>query len=201
MLEELKYALFNIDDYNLYRNYDQKANTLKFIYKDVIVYGTDKNISVFYDANDTQTMIELKYINKSNSLKTFDKVSSAINYMRYLSNITTDPRYELYYYFIYKLKVEEVSFNVMSFGLTNNTSTDSFLIRCDIGGLKIRGNKVNYNFVIVFKSNYKCELQFYPERPLWNEGKICPESDIDKVLVYILNLNVNNYEDILLKES
>lgn len=44
-------------------------------------------------------------------------------------------------------------------------------------------------------------MRFIPEKPVWNEGKEYPKSDVDEIIEYILNLNVDTYEDIPLIES
>lgn len=201
MLEELKYALFNIDNYELYRDFTIENNDIKFVYNYVMVHGTQDKIFVFYDFEEMKITKQLKYINKNNTLKIFNKVSSAINYMKYLSNVTTDIRYELYHYFMFKLKELDIQYKVLLFNPVNNYTVEDMMLRCDISDLSIQGQKVKYNFIVIFKKDGKCKLSFYPENPVWDEGKDCPETEIDKVIDYILNLKVDNYKDIPLKES
>lgn len=201
MLEELKYALFNINNYELHRSFITENDNIKFVYNYVIVHGTNDEIFVFYDFEEMKVTKQLKYIGKNNSLKTFDRVSSAMDYMKYLANVTTDIRYELYHYFMFKLKEYKIIYRSMAFNTVNNISLEEMMLRCDINNISIRGHKVKYNFIIIFKKDSKCKLSFYPENPLWDEGKDCPEVDVDKVIEYILNLKVDNYEDIPLIES
>lgn len=201
MLEELKYALFNIDNYELYRSFIIEGDNIKFAYNYVIVHSTNDKILVFYDFEEMKVTKQLKYIDKNNSLKTFDRVSSAIAYMKYLSNVTTDIRYELYHYFIFKLEEHKIVYKNFSFNTVNNISLKEMMLRCDINDISIRGQKVRYNFIIIFKKDSTCKLSFYPENPIWDEGKDCTEFDVDNIIEYILNLKVDKYEDIPLIES
>lgn len=205
LIEKLKNAIFNISDFE-YINFSQNFKTIKFIYHDVVVYGNENenSISVFYDAEEMGVLTHLKFINKENTLKVFNNVFDALNYMKYLSKATCDIKYELYHYFLYRLKEIELNYNCFSFGLSRrypNYSEENLSIRCNIGDLTIRERKVKYNFLIIFKNDGSCRFSFYPEEPVWNEEKICPKKDIDKILDYILNLKVDNYEDIPLIES
>lgn len=201
MLEEIKYSIFSICNYDLYRNFEERDNSIKFVYKSVILYGAENNISVYYDADDMRATRKLQFINKNNTLKTFSIVSAAMAYMKYLSNVTTDIRYELYHYFMFKLKEYKIVYRNLSFNTVNNILLEDMMLRCDIHDLSIKGNKVKYNFVIIFRKDGKCDLSFYPENPVWDEGKDCPETEVDKVIDYILNLKVDSYDDIPLKES
>ncbi|MBK1897379.1 hypothetical protein [Chryseobacterium paridis] len=201
MLEEIKYSLFDFDDYNLNRNFEQSDNYVKYVYKNVIVFGTEENISVYYDVEDMRTTKKLQFINKYNTLKKFNNTYAAISYTKYLSNVTTDIRYEMYHYFMYQLKESEIEYKTLLFNPVNNYTIEDMMLRCDISDLSIKGRKVKYNFIIILKKDGKCNLSFYPENPVWDEGKDCPETDVDKIIEYILNLNIDNYDDIPLIES
>ncbi|WP_288445556.1 hypothetical protein [uncultured Chryseobacterium sp.] len=204
MIEKLKYALFSIPDYDIYRRYFQTSDSIIVYYNNVIVKATNKDISVYYDPEDPLISKNLKYINKDNTIKSFDDISPAIDYMNYLSSVTSDIRYTLYHYFFFKLQDVGISYNYLSFGLAGNYpnyNENNLSIRCDFGDLSIMNKKVKYNCIIIFNSDGSSRFSFYPEEPAWNEEKICPKKDIDKILEYILNLKVDNYKDIPLMES
>lgn len=204
MIEKLKYALFSIPDYDIYRKYFQAKDSITIYYNNVIIKATDREVSVYYDPEEPLVAKDLKYINKDNTIKSFDDVPSSIDYMNYLSLVTSDIRYTSYHYFLYRLKELELSYDYFSFGLAGdypNYSEENLSIRCDISDISIKENKVKFNFVITFDKDYKCKLWFYPENPIWNEGKKCPKRDVDKIIEYILNLKVDNYDDIPLIES
>ncbi|UCA59362.1 hypothetical protein KB553_20445 [Chryseobacterium rhizoplanae] len=203
MIERLKNAIFNISDFE-YINFYQNSESIKFIYYDVIVHGNKDSILVFYDAEEMGVFNKLRFINKKNSLEKFNTISDALNYMKYLSKVASDIRYETYHYFIYKLKETKIDTRNISFGFGGNYanySKENLSIRCDISDISIKENKIKFNFVVTFDKDYKCKLWFYPENPVWNEGKECPETDVDKIIEYILNLKVYSYDDIPLKES
>lgn len=203
MIEKIKNAIFNIPNFE-YINFSQNSKGIKFIYYDVIVFGNKDSISVFYDSEEMGVFNKLQFINKKNSLETFNEISDALNYMNYLSKVVNDIRYETYHYFFYKMKEAKISNINISFGFGGhypNSSKEDLIIRCDVSDLSINEKKVKYNFVVTFDKNYKCKLSFYPEDPIWDEGKDCPETDVDNIIEYILNLNVDNYEDIPLIES
>ncbi|WP_153391724.1 hypothetical protein [Chryseobacterium vaccae] len=203
MIEKLKNAIFNISDFE-YINFVQNSKSIKFIYHDVIVYGYKDSISVFYDDAEMGVLTQLKFINKENSLKTFSDISNALDYMKYLSKVTSEIKYASYHYFLYRLKEIEFNYTHFSFGLVGcypNYSKENLSIRCDFGGLSIMNKQVRYNCLIIFNNDGSCKFSFYPENPEWNEEKICPKRDVDKIIEYILNLKVDNYDDIPLIES
>ena len=203
MIEKLKNAIFSLSDLE-YISFFQNSDSIKFIYYDVVIYGCKDSISVFYDSEEMGVFNKLKFLSKINSLKEFNEITDAFNYMKYLSKVTNDVRYETYHYFIYKMKQAKIKNNNISFDLSggySNYSEESLSIRCDISDLNINGFNVKYNFIVTFNRNYKCKLWFYPENPTWNESKECPKTNIDEIIDYILNLKVDNYEGIPLKES
>ena len=205
LIEKLKNAIFNIPDFE-YINFFQNSKSIKFIYHDVIVCGdeNENSISVFYDAEEMGVFTQLKLINKENSLKIFNNILDALNYMKYLSKVTSDVKYTSYHYFLHRLKEIEFNYNYFSFSLAAsypNSSQEDLSIRCELGDLVVKNKKVKYNCFVIFKNDASCRFSFYPENPIWNEEKICPKRDVDKIIEYILNLKVDNYDDIPLIES
>lgn len=203
LIEKLKYAIFAIADFEDI-NFEQKSESIRFIYNDVVVYGNENSISVFYDAEEMGVLTRLKSINKENTLKVFKSIPDAFNYMIYLSKVTSDIKYTLYHYFLYRLKEINLIYNSLSFKLVGNFqnySGEKIGIRCTLKDLSIEGRKLKYNFLIIFKNDKSCRFSFYPEEAAWSEEKICPKRDVDKIIEYILNLKVDNYDDIPLIES
>ncbi|MBW8521894.1 hypothetical protein K0U91_05355 [Chryseobacterium chendengshani] len=200
MIEDLKYALFNIGDWDLYLNYKQSDDDLIFTYKNITIQGKRNKINVFYDGDSSSNIGNLKYLNKINSYKSFGDTATAVNYIKYLSKILSDSRYEIYHYFLFKLAISNIKFKCITFSVVNNTSIDTFRIRCDISQVTVNSSFVDYNFVIIFKKNYECELSFYPKQPLWDEMKRCPKTNVDDIIDFILEINVDSYVDIPLTE-
>ncbi|MCY1660767.1 hypothetical protein [Chryseobacterium sp. SL1] len=206
MIENLKYALFSIPEYLNLKSlkYFQTDDNITIYYKNVIVKATNDEISVFYDSEEHFVTKGLKYLDKNTTLKIFTDIPSAINYMNYLSLVTSDIKYTLYHYFLFKSNKLGINYKSLSFVLVGNYSNDSednLSIRCEIGNLTVKNRKVKYNCLIIFNNDGSCRFSFYPEKPLWNEEKICPKRDVDKIIDYTLNLKVDNYEDIPLIES
>lgn len=100
MIEDLKYALLSIPNYDLHINYTERKDSIKSVYHDIVIEGFENHISVFYDPNERWVYKKLQYLNKENSIKKFQSVSAAMGYMKYLSKVTEDVRYELYHYFV-----------------------------------------------------------------------------------------------------
>ncbi|HCN48446.1 MAG TPA: hypothetical protein DIT10_05020 [Chryseobacterium sp.] len=205
VIEKLKNAIFNISDFE-YINFLQTPKSIRFVYYDVIVYGeeNENSISVFYDAEEMGVFTQLKFINKKNSLKIFNDVSDALNYMKYLSKVTSDIKYASYHYFLHRLKEIELYYSYFSFDLSGSSpdsSQENQSIRCNFGDITIKDKKVKYNCLIIFKYDGSCRFSFYPEEPAWNEEKICPKRNVDQIIEYLLNLKVENYEEIPLIES
>lgn len=75
------------------------------------------------------------------------------------------------------------------------------LILCTICDLMLNEKALKYNFNFIASKYNACKLEFFPEKPLWNEHKLCPERTVDDIINYIKNLNVYHYDDIPLKEE
>lgn len=197
MLEELRYALFAFFGNGISHYFICENDKIEFIYDDITLMGFEEKILVFYESNKMGVLRKSTYLNKENTMKVFYKVSSAISYLEYLAKVIVDNKYELYHYFLFKLRAMHFNYKSMSFSIVS----DNTAIRCDISRLDLNGNRLQYNFIFISKNDSSCTLSFYPEQPLWNEGKICPESDVDKILDYIKTLSVYNYDEIPLKEK
>jgi hypothetical protein len=194
MIEELKYTLLGTYNDNIL-SFIQTNNSLKFTYYNLIIESIENKIIVYYDSDEIMGQ-KLEYLNKKNTLKIFTKVSSAINYVKYLLKVVTDSQFELYHYFLFKLKEIKLTYDSLFFMIS-----DSGAIRCDVSDLMLNGNILKYNFIFIITKDSSFELKFHPKKPIWNEGKICPKKNIDEIIDYIMYLNTLHYDEITLKEQ
>ena len=200
MIEELKYSVFNLFENDLYQDFTIEKNRISFFYNNIIVVEvSNKEISVFYDSDVIEELKTNRYLNKINTLEIFHEVSPAINYLKYLFKVLKNIKYELYHYFLYKIKELKFNYDALQFCIVNNDTANP-AIRCEISGLDLERKPLLYNFLFIVTNDGQCQLSFYPEKPLWNEGKVCLETEIDRILDYVKNLNVQHYDDIPLKE-
>jgi hypothetical protein len=197
MLEELKYALLNFSEQEIHIHFKQSKNGIEFVHYNVVLEGIENVISVFCDPAVRTALPEPKYLNKANTEEKFQSVSAAINYLKYMAKVVTDFRYEQYHYFIFKLKEINLDFKRLHFMISSGNEA----IRCDMGELVLDGKPLKYNFIFIATKNEFCELVFYPENPLWDEGKICPVKDVEDIIKYILNIKTDDYDGIPLKET
>jgi hypothetical protein len=203
MLEELKFALLSISGNNEthldFWNFWESNTSIQFVYMKITVEGYEDRILVCYDYDPGKVLgaQKLNYLNRENTLKTFTNVPSAIAYMKYLSIATWDIKFELYYYFLFKIKELKLEYEGMSFAITG---LERQFIRCALGGLKLNGLVIGFNLLIVFSSDGASELRFYPEDPIWEEGKVCPETQIDKIIESFILYSTYRYDEIPLKE-
>lgn len=197
MLEELKYALFAFHEQEIHCHFSQKANSIKFVHYSIVLQGSENEISVFHDPTLAVANHKSRFLNKTNTQKKFQSVPEAINYLKYLAKAATDSRYEQYHYFLFKLREIKLEYGRLNFGIVNDNSA----IRCDMGELVLGGKPLKYNFVFVAYKNRVCNLTFYPENPIWDEGKPCPEAEVDGIVKYISHLDVDDYDGIALKEE
>ncbi len=206
ILEELKYALINLncsDELTLkpfLEHFYMKEGVLIAKVRNVILEGTENEIVVLFDNNSYLYPERLEFLNKENTIKTFQNHYSAIEYLKYLVRATKDVRFEMFHYFQYKLK--EIGFEYESWGFcyTNNESLEKLIVNFSLGNIIKNGNKMNFSIHIRFFKNKTCILTYHPEKPLWDEGKICPERQLDKILNFVKKLNVIHYDDIPLNE-
>ena len=197
MIDELKYNLLPLLGDKECTEFSEGKNRLSFIYSNVKIEGTNSQIIVFYEPNLIGTSQKSAYLNKENTLKAFYDVTRSISYLKYLIFLLSDARHEVHYYFIHKLKELNITHD---FSQLTSTGNDQYL-RCDISGLSLEGKPLNYNYLLIIGRNNLCRFSFYPEEPLWNEGKTCSENDIVKIMDYIKNMETLNYEDIQIKEA
>lgn len=206
MLEELKYVLLNLHNKNLVSGFSQftiKDSAIRIIYCDIIVEGYEDKVLVYYD-NDTTIMgvyKRLQYLNKENTLRIFENVSIAMEYLHYLVKTAEDIRFELFHYFLFRLDEIKFKYNELDFGVSRNFSFEELIVNCTLSCIELNGNKLQYTLHIMFFNDNTCKLSFIPQEPLWNEGKVCPETQIDRILHYIKTLNAYNYKDIPLNET
>ncbi|MEZ4884907.1 MAG: hypothetical protein R3E32_09295 [Chitinophagales bacterium] len=205
ILEDLKYALLNLycsDGINPFlEHFYMSENKLLATCRNVILEGRENGIDVFFDNSLYLPPNRLEYLNKENTLKTFQSPCSAIEYLHYLIRATKDVRFEMYHYFIYKLQEIGIEYESWSFYYTNNESLEQLIVNSGISNIKKNKKKLNFNIHIMFFKNNTCQMTFLPEEPLWNEGKACPDTYINNIIYYMKKLNVHHYDDIPLNET
>ncbi|MEN4762901.1 hypothetical protein ABEG63_21475 [Chryseobacterium sp. C39-AII1] len=204
-IENLKMTLFNlycstgISPFFDSLSFDNGKITAKN--RNVCIEGNEEEIIVFFDENLYLYPKKLQYLTKDNTYKTFQTINFALEYFQYIVRATNDMRFELYHYFLYELQKVGITNDSWNFHYTNNENMENMIINLGIFNLRKFNKKLFFNIEILFFKENVCKLSFIPEKPLWNEGKICPQRDVDKIIEYILNLKVDNYEDIPLIES
>ena len=205
ILEDLKYALLNLygsDEANPFlEHFYMSEGKLIATCRNITLEGHENGIDVFFDNSLHLPPKQLEYLNKENTLKTFQSPSSAIEYFHYLIRASKDVRFEMYHYFISKLQEIGIEYESWSFYYTNNESLERLIVNSGISNIKKNKKKLNFNIHIMFFKNNACQMTFFPENPLWNEGKVCPETQIDKILNYVKKLNFESYDDIPLNET
>ncbi|WP_426482396.1 hypothetical protein [Chryseobacterium sp. R2ACT005] len=169
--------------------------------RNVCIEGNEKEIIVFFDESLYLYPKKILYLKKENTYKTFQSINFALEYFQYLIRATNDIRFELYHYFLYRLQKNGITNDSWNFHYTNNENMESIILNLSIFGLTKGDKKLFFNIEVLFFKENMCKLRFIPEQPAWNEGKTCPETDVDKIIAYVLNLRVDNYKDIPLIES
>ena len=195
MVEDLRFALINLDKDGDFSHFEECSNGLIAVYRNIVISGMENEICVYFDSNEMGVLEESKYLDKQNTLKSFSDIYLALNYLKYLSKVKENIRYELYHCFLFKIKELEYTYDVLQLNVANE------FIRCDFSNLKTQVTSLCYNFIFVSQENGLCELRFYPEKPLWDESKVCPENNINRIVDYISHLKATKYENIPLKEE
>ena len=205
IFEELKLALLNLycsDNTDpFFEHFWMLEDKVFATTNNVMIVGDETNIVVYFDENLHSPIKPLQYLSKDNTSKEFQTSYSAIEYFKYLLRATKDVRFELYHYFLSMLKKMGIKYSSRSFRYTNNEKLECLVLNLNLSVYEIDKLNVNLFIHIKFFINNTCEMIFIPEEPLWNEGKVCPETQIDRILHYIKALNAYNYKDIPLNET
>lgn len=194
MIEEIKYFLISLSENDF--DFKQLDNCLKIGYNGIVVEEKSEEIVIYFNSEDPLLFEKSKYLNKVNTIKHFSDISLGMNYIKYLNKIIPDIKYELYHYFMFKLKEIVLNYKYLNFSIVSENTA----IRCDLGKLDLDGKSLSYNFIFVANNNDSCKLTFYPEKPLWDEGKVCPKNNVDEIIHYIKALKVFDYDSIPLEE-
>lgn len=203
-LEDLKYTLLNLycsDGANpLLEHFYMDEGKIVAKCRNVVLEGRENEIDVYFDNSSYLYPKKLEYLNRENTLKTFQASHSAIEYLHYLIRATKDVRFELFHYFLFKIQEIKIEYKSWSFYYTNNKNLDQLIINLGIGKITIKGKVLNFDFHIMFFKSGTCQLTFHPEKPVWDEGKVCPETQIDSIIDFITNITDYYYEAIPLNE-
>lgn len=204
-IENLKVKLFNLycsaGVNPFFESFYAQNGKIIAVNRNVHIEANEKEINVFFDESLYLYPKGIQYLTKENTYKTFQSISFALEYFQYIVRATNDIRFEVYHYFLYKLQKNGIINGSWDFHYTNNENMESMILNLGIFDLMKGDKKLYFNIEILFFKENMCKMKFIPEKPTWNEGKVCPKSDVDEIIEYICNLKVNNYEDIPLIES
>lgn len=204
-IENLKVTLFNLycsaGVNPFFESFYAQNGKIIAVNRNVHIEANEKEINVFFDESLYLYPKGIQYLTKENTYKTFQSISFALEYFQYIVRATNDIRFEVYHYFLYKLQKNGIINGSWDFHYTNNENMESMILNLGIFDLMKGDKKLYFNIEILFFKENMCKMKFIPEKPTWNEGKVCPKSDVDEIIEYICNLKVNNYEDIPLIES
>jgi hypothetical protein len=203
MIEEMKFALLAESTNGAIGGYfgvfwlSNTCIRLDLTY--ILIEEFEGGIQVYFDDEKAKYFGHRKidYLNRQNSLRTFTSVSSAVGYVKYLCLAAIDAKLEQYHYFLFRLRELKITYEGMSYV---NTGMESEFIRCEIGGIQLDEVPVGYNLLVLFSQDGTTRLSFYPKEPQWNEGKDCPETELDRILDYFLRFSGYKYDDIPLQE-
>lgn len=196
MIDDLKISLLGQFNYANFSKFQITEDSLFVVSNHVAIEAFDDEITIYCTCQKDVDNNRKAFLTKENTIKRFSSVSSSLNYIKYLLKVLKDVKLQLYTVFLFEMKKMDFEFKNVDFFITSNSS-----LRCDLNGLKCKTRKIQYNLIFIARDDYYCELNFYPENPLWDEVKLCPETEIFNILAFISNLKVDNYSDIKLIEQ
>jgi hypothetical protein len=78
---------------------------------------------------------------------------------------------------------------------------EHLILNTGVADIKKKGLELDFSIQIQLYKNNTCLLYFVSPDVLWNEGKICPGTQLHKALDYVQNLNVGKYDEIPIEET
>jgi hypothetical protein len=207
-MEYLKCALLNLywskAPHGFFERFNTEGNELFAKHGNVVLKGCDDQIDVFFENPSENSRRRWEYLTPENTFKRFQSPPAALEYLHYLIRATNDVRFEMYHYFIFKLQEIGMEYKYWSFDYTyyyGKVDLEHLIVNTGVGDLKKKGLELNFSIQIELFKNNTCQLIFVSPEPLWNEAKICPETQLHKVLDYVQNLNVCEYDEIPIEET
>lgn len=156
----------------------------------------DKKIFVYYNEErigNNFVSDKKQYLNRESTLREFNAVEDAFDYIEYLENLIKYKQLEQFFYLEYKSKKTELSLcQKFSLKIVNNNSTDNYIIRIDCSGF-------DFYLTICFFANYQFEADFTPAAKNWSSHKIKRYNHIDDLFFDLEQFTT--YESIAIKES
>ncbi|AWK04514.1 hypothetical protein HYN56_09830 [Flavobacterium crocinum] len=198
-LEKFKIKVFNTlkkKNELRYLDYeiDLSKNRSRFNFGNDIYLEFDHKIFVYYKEEEVLNNSgygKRQYLSRENTLREFDSIEDAFDYIEYLQNIIACKQLEQFFYFEFKVRNQSL-FQNFSFKIVNNKSTDDYIIRIDSSGS-------DFYIVICFFATYEFKVDFTPTDENWVKHKIKRYNHIDDL---IANLECfTSYDLITIEES
>lgn len=207
-MENLKYALFNLHyskgGYGFFGDFYTKGNELFAKHVNVTLKAYDDQIDVFFENPSDRYSRRCDYLTRENTFKRFQSPHAAIEYLHYLIRATNDVRFEMYHYFMFKLQEIGIEYNYWTFDYSfyyGKLDLEHLIVTIAVSDLKKKGLELNFAIHIQLYKNNTCLLYFVAPEVLWNEGKVCPETQLHQALDYLQNLNCCEYDKIPIEET
>jgi hypothetical protein len=188
-LESFNVKVFNIlklKDELKYLDYevDLSKNISRFNFSNGIYLGFDQKIYVYYTEEEVlnHSLYGVKqYLNYDTTLKQFDIVEDALEYIEYLQNLIKYKQLEQFFYFECKSKKTiQTLWKKFSLKIVNNQKVDDYVVRIDMSGL-------DFFVTICFFAAYEFEVDFIPADKNWSTHKTKKYLHIDDLFVDLEN--------------
>ncbi|MFB9077060.1 hypothetical protein ACFFLS_03540 [Flavobacterium procerum] len=185
--DELKYLDYEID---------LSENHTRFYLSNGICLGFDQKVFVYYADEgmlNNPASEKKQYLNRESTLREFNIVEDAFDYIEYLQNLMNSKQMEQFFYFEYKSKkANQLWCQKFSLKIVNNKSVDDYIARIDTSGL-------DFTITICFFNAYQFQVNFTPNNENWSSHKTKKYGHIDSLF---LDLELfTSYESIAIEES
>lgn len=199
--ENFKIKVFNaLKKKELLQYLDYEADLLKnqskFNFSNGIYLGFDQKIYAFYseeEALNNSTFSLKQYLNYETTLKYFDVIEDAFDYIEYLQNLLKHKQLEQFFYFESKLKKANQSLSQkFSLRIVNNKSADDYIVRIDSYGS-------DFYITICFFASYQFKVDFMPVDENWSNHKVKKYNHIDDLFLDFQHYT--SYDFISIEES
>ncbi|MFD2041515.1 hypothetical protein ACFSJW_19265 [Flavobacterium artemisiae] len=184
---ELKYLDYEVD---------LSKNQSRFNFSNGIYLGFDQKIYVYYSEKEVlnnSVSDKKQYLNRESTLREFNALEDAFDYIEYLQNLITSKQLEQFFYFEYKLKKSNQSCHKkFSLRIVNNKSADDYIARID-------SSRSDFYMTICFFSSYQFEADFMPVDENWSNHKVKKYNHIDDLFLDFQHYT--SYDSISIEES
>ncbi|MBE8723360.1 hypothetical protein C4F50_00255 [Flavobacterium sp. KB82] len=168
----------------------------KFNFSNGIYLGFDQKIYAYYseeEALNNSTFGVKHYLNYETTLKYFDTIDDAFDYIEYLQNLLNSKQLEQFFYFEYKSKKwNQPLYKKFSLRIANNKSAEDYIVRIDSSGS-------DFYMTICFFANYQFKVDFMPVDENWSNHKVKKYNHIDDLFLDFQHYT--SYDSISIEES